>query len=605
MKKIIFLILIFAVVVNCNVFALTIKGQVTQSNSGYPIAGVSVKVKGTVVRTTTDHQGLYSITASKGDVLVFSLENMQTEEVKVKNQTVINIKLAPVLKGKAPGVECNEVAISDRMVIRGYSSVNHPSKSAFIGNQPNYNREGYRTIHENGFKKAMENPLSTFSIDVDAASYSNVRRFLTNGQRPPVDAVRIEEMINYFNYDYPEPKQRHPFSITHEMARCPWNEEHLLLRMGLQGEKLKMENLPPSNIVFLIDVSGSMQRDNKLPLLKKAFKLLIQQLRPEDRIAIVVYAGNSGLVLPSTSGDKKDVILSSIEQLSAGGSTAGGAGLKLAYEIAAEHYIKEGNNRVILATDGDFNVGASSDAEMERLIEQKRDLGVGISVLGFGTGNLQDSKMEIIADKGNGNYAYIDNILEAKKVLLNEFGGTLYTIAKDVKLQVEFNPAVVESYRLIGYENRLLNDEDFKNDKKDAGELGSGHSVTALYEIKLAGQAAQKERTLKYQTARLNALADQGDELATVKFRYKKPKEKTSILLREIIPYTDHHPSEMSNDFKFSAAVAEFGMLLRDSDYKGNTTFESMINLATEGKGVDEEGYRSECIRLMKLMKAL
>ena len=432
-----------------------------------------------------------------------------------------------------------------------------------------------------------------------------MRRFLNSGQKPPIDAVRIEEMINYFNYDYPQPNKKHPFAIYKELAPCPWNENNLLLHVGLQGKKIEMQNLPASNIVFLIDVSGSMSSYNKLPLLKKAFKLLVNELRPEDRVAIVVYAGSSGLVLPSTPGNEKKKIIQSLEQLNAGGSTAGAAGLKLAYQVASENFIKDGNNRIILATDGDFNVGISSNAEMERLIEKERERGTFISVLGFGSGNYMDDKMEIIADKGNGNYAYIDNIMEAKKVLVNEFGGTLFTIAKDVKIQIEFNPAVVESYRLIGYENRLLNDEDFEDDKKDAGELGSGHTVTALYEIKLAGNESKLNNKLKYQTSNINALAKKGDEVATVKFRYKKPDGRKSILLEEIISYEENSISEMSENFRFSAAVAGFGMLLRDSEHKGDATYKSIVDLANGSKGKDMEGYRSEFIQLIKLAKHL
>ena len=468
-----------------------------------------------------------------------------------------------------------------------------------------HNTEGYSAIHENGYKEALKTPLSTFSIDVDAASYSNVRRFLFNGQKPPVDAVRIEEMINYFTYGYPQPDNGHPFSINHEVSACPWNADNLLLHIGLQGEKIATEELPPSNIVFLLDVSGSMNSENKLPLLKKAFKLLVQQLRDEDRVAIVVYAGSSGLVLPSTRGDQKDVIMNSLEQLQAGGSTAGAAGLELAYKVASENFMENGNNRIILATDGDFNVGQSSNAEMERLIEKEREKGIFISVLGFGMGNYKDDKMEIIADKGNGNYAYIDNIMEAKKILVNEFGGTLFTIAKDVKIQIEFNPAVVKSYRLIGYENRLLNDEDFEDDKKDAGELGAGHTVTALYEITLAGDHARQKHALKYQTASLNNKANVGDEIATVKFRYKKPDGHKSILLEEIIPYAGNNNREVSDNFRFSAAVAGFGMMLRNSGFKGKCSYPMLINLAQGSKGDDPEGYRSEYIRLIKLAEHL
>ena len=614
MKKNVFLISILAVLMNCNLSARTIKGTVTSADDNLAIPGVSVVIKNNpTVGTTTNINGIYSIQANYNDILIFSFVGMQTKEEKVENKTIINVALesdilemdecivvtygvSPSLQGKASGLR-----------IRGNKKrhAEYDSYNSFYMPNNDFNREGYSAIHENGYKEAIKTPLSTFSIDVDAASYSNMRRFLNNGQKPPIDAVRIEEIINYFTYDYPQPENGHPFSINHELATCPWNEESMLLHIGLQGEKIAMENLPPSNIVFLIDVSGSMNSHDKLPLLKKAFKLLVQQLRNEDRVAIVVYAGSSGLVLPSTSGSSKHKILSSLERLSAGGSTAGAAGLKLAYNVASENFIKEGNNRIILATDGDFNVGQSSNAEMERLIEKEREKGIFMSVLGFGTGNYMDDKMEIIADKGNGNYAYIDNIMEAKKVLVNEFGGTLFTIAKDVKIQIEFNPAVVESYRLIGYENRLLNDEDFEDDKKDAGELGSGHSVTALYEIKLANKSSLKKNDLKYQTTNINNLAKEGDEIATVKFRYKKPKGTKSILLEKIIPYTNNYISDMSDNFKFSAAVAGFGMLLRNSEHKGNVTYKSVIDLAKDAKGNDHEGYRSEFIQLIKLSEHL
>ncbi len=616
MKKQVILISIFAMLFYCSLSARTIKGIVTNAKTNQPIPGVSVVLKNnTAIGTNTDMGGYYTINASNGDVLIFSFVGMQTKEVKVGKKSTINVALEPSMKemeevvvtGKRSGKLKAFLANAVRSV-SGEAEYSNKSVSYDMDQslrQPVFNREEYATIHENDFKEALKNPLSTFSIDVDAASYSNVRRFLNNGQNPPKDAVRIEEMINYFNYDYPQPDYNHPFSINPELAQCPWNEENLLLHIGLQGEKIETESLPPSNIVFLIDVSGSMSSHHKLPLLKKAFKLLVKQLRPQDRVAIVVYAGSSGLVLESTQGNRKDIILKSLDKLRAGGSTAGGAGLKLAYKVAAENFVEEGNNRVILATDGDFNVGPSSNAAMERLIEEKRDQNIFISVLGFGTGNYQDSKMEIIADKGNGNYAYIDNILEAKKVLVNEFGGTLFTIAKDVKIQIEFNPAVVESYRLIGYENRLLNDEDFDNDKKDAGELGSGHTVTALYEVKLATSNSKSKNELKYQTAQLNPLAEVGDEIATVKFRYKKPKGVKSKLLVKVIPYEDKQPEEMSENYKFSAAVAGFGMLLRDSKYKGNASYKSVIDLANSSKGNDEEGYRSEFIRLVKLSKEL
>jgi Ca-activated chloride channel family protein len=467
-----------------------------------------------------------------------------------------------------------------------------------------YNTEGYATVQENEFLKATKNPLSTFSIDVDVASYANLRRFLNHGQKPPVDAVRIEEMINYFNYDYPQPKGEDPFSVNTELASCPWNEKHQLVHIGLQGKKIPTDNLPASNLVFLIDVSGSMQDANKLPLLKSAFKMLVEEMREQDRVAIVVYAGAAGLVLPSTPGSEKEKIIQALERLSAGGSTAGGAGIKLAYEVALKNFKKDGNNRIILATDGDFNVGASSNEDMERLIEKKRDEGVFLTVVGFGMGNYKDDKMEILADKGNGNYAYIDNMQEARKVFVNEFGGTLFTIAKDVKLQIEFNPAKVQAYRLIGYENRRLRDEDFNNDKKDAGELGSGHTVTALYEIIPVGvksDFAQTVDPLKYQKSEEVAplIAFNSREVLTLKLRYKKPDGDKSKLITTTLLARDKDWEGTSENFRWSAAVAEFGMLLRESKYSQDADIASVIELAKGAMGEDEEGYRREFMRLV------
>ncbi len=400
-----------------------------------------------------------------------------------------------------------------------------------IGVEREFNTEEYGRFEENVFLTAADNPLSTFSIDVDRASYSNVRRFLRDGQRPPRDAVRIEEMVNYFTYDYPQPPAGQPFSITTEVARAPWNEGHRLLLIGLQGRRIKTADLPPNNLVFLIDVSGSMESPDKLPLIKRSLELLVGQLRPQDRVAIVVYAGNAGLVLPSTPGSDKGLISAAIEQLEAGGSTAGGEGINLAYQIAKENFLENGNNRVILATDGDFNVGVTSDGELERLIEQKRRDRIFLTVLGFGTGNIKDSKMELLADKGNGNYAYVDTLAEARKVLVEEMGATLFTIAKDVKVQIEFNPAHVAAYRLIGYENRLLRKEDFNNDAKDAGDIGAGHSVTALYEIvppgaEVVGQGSVDP--LKYQKATAAAASP---EMLTLKLRYKEPDSERSELI--------------------------------------------------------------------------
>lgn len=469
-----------------------------------------------------------------------------------------------------------------------------------------YNREGYNRIYDNEFKDSRHDPLSTFSIDVDRASYSNVRRFLNQHSLPQADAVRIEEMINYFSYKYPQPKGEDPFSITTQYTECPWNKKHSLIHIGLQGKEVKLDHLPANNLTFLIDVSGSMGSEDKLPLLKSGLRLLVEQMRPEDKVSLVVYAGAAGVVLPPTSGDHKDRILDALDKLESGGSTAGGEGIMLAYKTARENYNAKGNNRIILATDGDFNVGISSDGELTRLIEKEREDGVFLSVLGFGTGNYQDGKMEQLADKGNGNYAYIDNILEAKKVLVKEMGGTLLTIAKDVKLQIEFNPAKVKAYRLVGYENRLLNKEDFNDDKKDAGELGSGHTVTAIYEIIPAGSEELVASTdaLKYQETKPNSAAS-GAEMMTIKFRYKEPKEKTSKLMTHVVSDQKTGFENSSENCRFSVAVAEFGMLLRDSKFRGDSDFKSVIELAKSAKGADEEGYRAEFIKLVEIAELL
>ncbi|MGE4289335.1 MAG: von Willebrand factor type A domain-containing protein [Salinivirgaceae bacterium] len=596
--------------------AQQITGKVTDT-ANKPLSGVQVLLKGTQISSLTNSLGDYQITIDPShQVLVFKHKNFVVKEVPVQGRTLINVTLHPLKKAeKELTIAEDEVFMvmdkeqsrpaQKQIMIRGVSTIHTnqpPMPNMFM--MPEYNTEGYSTIHENGFKEVNLNPLSTFSIDVDAASYSNVRRFINNGSLPPVDAVRIEEMINYFSYNYPQPKGDNPFSINTELSVCPWNTDNYLLHVGLQGKKMDVENLPPSNLVFLIDVSGSMNAYNKLPLLKSSFALLLEQLRPSDRVAIVVYAGSSGLVLPSTPGSEKRKILDALNNLHAGGSTAGGAGLQLAYKTAEENFMENGNNRIILATDGDFNVGASSNAEMERLIEKEREKGVFISVLGFGMGNYKDDKAEIIANKGNGNYAYIDNLQEAKKVLVNEFGGTLFTIAKDVKFQLEFNPATVVKYRLIGYENRLLNEEDFQDDKKDAGEMGAGHTVTALYEI-IPAKKPDSAKPLKYQRRQLSDEALSSNDLITLKLRYKAPDGYQSKLIEQVVKNTPIDAGETSNNFRFSAAVAQFGMLLRDSEFKGTTSFESAIELALGSKGIDEEGYRGEMIRLIKSAELL
>lgn len=470
-------------------------------------------------------------------------------------------------------------------------------------NEEGKSEERYSEIDENPFLEARHAPLSTFSIDVDTASYSNVRRFINDGRLPPKDAVRIEELINYFEYDYPQPIGNVPFSVTNEIAACPWNAKHKIVSIGLQGKKITLDNTPPSNLVFLLDVSGSMNDPDKLPLLKQGLKILVNQLKPQDRVAIVVYAGSSGVVLPSTS-DKNEII-NSLDKLEAGGSTNGGQGIKLAYKIAEDNFISNGNNRVILATDGDFNVGLTSDDELVKMIEQKRQSNIFLSVLGFGTGNLNDSMMEKLADKGNGNYAYIDSSEEARKALGQQVAGTLYTIAKDVKIQVEFNPAKVAGYRLIGYENRLLANQDFNNDKKDAGEIGAGMSVTALYEVVPAGQKVENDGIeLKYSQVKPSE-TNFSDELLTVKLRYKEPKEDTSKLLTIGLIDKNNSIENASDNLKFASAVAQFGLILRDSRYKGSANFSNLTSLANSSLGNDLKGYRSDFISMIEKAKRL
>ncbi len=590
-----------------------ITGKVTNSNDGSPIAGAKISLKGTSKAVYSGPNGNYALDIDNGHrILVFSFTGFQTKEVKVAGRRTVNVQLTPEVKLSEELIICDrevvmEAEVAPKHSLGGRTLYNRKkgvpvTAQYYSGREHTYvqhNTEGYAPIEENGFRKVSMNPLSTFSVDVDGASYSNIRRFISNGSLPPKDAVRVEEMINYFSYDYPQPRGEVPFGIYTELASCPWNEENLLMHVGLQGKKIATENLPPSNMVFLIDVSGSMSSANKLPLLKSSFYLLTEQLRKDDRIAIVVYAGSSGLVLPSTSGNDKEKIKNALNNLHAGGSTAGGEGLKLAYKVAEENFIEEGNNRIILATDGDFNVGPSSNGEMQRLIEKEREKGIAISVLGFGMGNYKDDKMEIIANKGNGNYSYIDNLMEAKKVLVNEFGGTLFTIAKDVKFQLEFNPAKVESYRLIGYENRLLNEEDFDDDKKDAGEIGAGHTVTALYEI-VPAKRYTSAGVLKYQSASWNEKATKSNELLTMKLRYKEPDSYKSKLIEQVVEDAPESIRKTSDNFRFSAAVASFGMLLRDSEFKGSCTYESAVQLAESAKGKDAEGYRGEMIRLLK-----
>lgn len=465
-----------------------------------------------------------------------------------------------------------------------------------------FNTEAYAPRTENRFVQVSDTPLSTFSIDVDTASYSNVRRFLQQGQRPPHGAVRVEEMINYFRYDYPQPAAGEPFALFTESARAPWNGKHRLLQIGLRARDIAQRDVPARNLVFLIDVSGSMESPDKLPLLKRALGLLVRELRPADRIAIVTYAGNAGLVLPSTAGSERGRIAQALEELESGGSTNGGEGIVLAYQTARKHFIEGGVNRVILATDGDFNVGVSSESELTTMIETQRKSGVFLSVLGFGTGNVKDSTMELLADKGDGNYAYIDNLAEAQKVLVHEAGATLVTLARDVKLQVEWNPARVRSYRLIGYENRLLADRDFNDDQKDAGEIGSGQTVTALYEVELQNdKAAQSSEVdpLKYQDGRPLTAAAQGPELMTLKVRYKAPEGGPSTLMTRTALDADRTADQASNDFRWAAAVAGYGMLLGDSKQRGELNWKLVRSLASGGLGNEPSAERREFLELL------
>jgi Ca-activated chloride channel family protein len=510
-------------------------------------------------------------------------------------------------EAQLPGVVGGVPGSAPGGVVAGLASKMHDSRGrqeAYL--QPELDRTGarfhteaYDRIQDNPFLAAAQNPLSTFSIDVDTASYANVRRFLVQGQLPPKDAVRIEELVNYFRYDYPEPRGETPFSVTSEVAPCPWRPEHKLVLLGLRGRSLADEALPPRRLTFLLDVSGSMESPDKLPLLKQAMALLVEGLREQDKVAIVVYAGSSGLVLAPTSGARRAEIRAALASLEAGGSTAGGAGIELAYRVAAEMHEPGAINRVLLATDGDFNVGVTSIGELSRLIEEKRRSGVFLSVLGFGQGNLKDATMEMLADRGNGNYSYVDSEAEAKKVLVSEAGATLVTIAKDVKIQVEFNPRQVAGYRLVGYENRMLRAEDFADDRKDAGEIGAGHTVSALYEVVPAGLPLDQPVTspLKYQQAPALTPASASGELMTVKLRYKDPEGHESRLLATTVGAASSAGTG-SERLRFASAVAAFGMLLRESEHRGRADWPLVLELARESKGRDAEGYRTEFLAL-------
>lgn len=584
--------------------SLTVTGTVTDENNR-PLIGANVSIEKSRKGTVTNEHGKYSIEAIQGDIIRFSYIGYKTQKVKA-NRKIIDVKLYPDNNLLMEECVITSDEVSNRAISSKQMAVRSLGMPALIYDRY-ANREEYNHNAENRFKSPVKDPLSTFSIDVDAASYSNIRRFINQGEMPPKDAVRIEEMINYFNYNYPKPTGNDPVRITTEVGICPWNKTHRLVQIGLKAREIENPNLPASNFVFLIDVSGSMFGPTRLELVKSSLRLLVNNLREKDRVAIVTYCGDARVALPSTPGNERQKIKDALETLTAGGSTAGGAGIKEAYRIAQKNFIAQGNNRIILCTDGDFNVGASSETELENLIESKRKSGIFLTVLGYGMGNYKDNKMQILAQKGNGNHAYIDNIQEANKVLVNEFGSTMYAVAKDVKLQVEFNPAKVQSYRLVGYETRMLNNEDFNDDTKDAGEMGAGHTVTALYEIIPTGTPGNIPGSvdpLKYQSqTNVNAQTSNSSELLTVKLRYKTPEEEKSKKIEKSV--TDMGKDNVSPDFRFASAVAMFAQLLKDSDFKGEATYDKVIETANKGLSFDPEGYRAEFVCLVQSAKGL
>ncbi|RAJ10623.1 Ca-activated chloride channel family protein [Chitinophaga skermanii] len=612
MKKLMsFLILIAATLFTVQVYAqsLTITGKVVnENNEALPFS--TILEIGTKNSVAADQSGNFSIklTQSKARLKVLYI-GYTAKEVDVDGTTsspvTIVLRAQQALQESVVMSNVTQPTQHAKVMIRGVSTMSNKATPPPAGAYGYYSyadrqEESYASIKDNAFRNVKDEALSTFSIDVDRAAYSNIRRFLNNGQLPPADAVRVEEMVNYFDYKYPAPQTDHPIAVYADMAVCPWNTTHQLVRIGVQGKTIQTEHLPASNIVFLIDVSGSMYSEHKLPLVKRAFQVLINQLREQDRVAIVTYAGAVSVKLPSTSGADKEKIITALQSLEASGGTAGGAGLTLAYETASKYFLKKGNNRIVMATDGDFNLGESSDEAMEKLITKERDKGIYLSVLGFGMGNYKDKKLELLADKGNGNYAYIDNFEEARRTFMTEFGGTLFTIANDVKIQVEFNPKFVQAYRLVGYENRMLNKEDFNDDKKDAGEMGAGHTVTALYEIVPIGASEGRPAVdpLKYQ--QVTNIGVYNDELLTVKTRYKLPGEMKSNLLSTTLKPTMQTIDQAPRDFRLASAVAEFGLLLRQSQYKAQANYDEVISRAQGAKGDDNEGYCAEFIQLVK-----
>jgi Ca-activated chloride channel homolog len=586
----------------------TITGTVTDLK-GEPMVGASVLIKGTSIGIVTDINGSYALVVPNDKtILVFSFAGYETLEIPISGKDVLNVVLKEGIlqevRVTAIGVRRDKKDMSGTLSGRfaGVSIQNNKQKKA--KKQDSTNAEKYSHKAENDYKNPKKEPLSTFSIDVDKAAYANVRRYLNDNTMPPKDAVRIEEMINYFDYKLPQPINEHPVAVQSEVGICPWNKTHYLMKVDVQAVKKQYAEAPANNFVFLIDVSGSMSSPDKLGLLKDAFKVLVTNLRAKDYVSIVTYAGNAGLVLDATSGSEKETILDALNRLESGGSTAGGQGIELAYKVAEENFDKQGNNRVILATDGDFNVGVSLTEDLGNLIVKKRENDIFLSVLGFGTGNINDEGMETLADKGNGNYFYIDNLKEANKVFDKELTGTILTVAKDVKFQIEFNPLAVESYRLVGYENRLLNNEDFNDDKKDAGEIGAGNSVTALYEIipkgvSMTDSEDKRKDALRYQTTEMVA-QNNAKELAFVKMRYKKPLRFKSSLLSQSIDNQILNLEKTSDNFRFAAAVAAFGQVIKESAYKGDFDYRKIIDLAESAKGSDTEGYRQEFINLVE-----
>lgn len=584
---------------------IDVSGLVTDTERT-PLIGVVVRVDSSK-SVLTDGNGKFLLkNVERGSMLTFLYLGY-----KICLQAADSVRLHVVL-------ESDNLQLEEACVVVGYGTEKQSArrKSApramFVadcsGAMPvSVNSEEYAAFAENRFRPAQSEPLSTFSIDVDGASYGNLRRMIGKGEIPPQDAVRIEEMVNYFTYDYKKPAANDPVAISTETGVCPWNRSHRLVRIGIKAREIASEALPASNLVFLIDVSGSMYGPDRLGLVVSSMKLLVNNLREKDRVAIVTYCGRAETALGSVSGSEKQKIRDALERLEAGGSTAGGAGIQMAYDLARRNFIEGGNNRVILCTDGDFNVGVSSDAELEQLIAKERRSGVFLTVLGYGMGNYKDSKLQTLAEKGNGNHAYIDDLQEANRVLVNEFGSTMHTVAKDVKLQIEFNPARVQTYRLIGYESRLLNKEDFNDDTKDAGEIGAGHCVTALYEVVPAGVAGHVPGSvdpLKYQSAApVPSYTGPDSEMLTVKLRYKEPDGEVSKKME--VPLIDSGREQVSSDFRFASAVAMFGQLLRNSDFRGTATYDDVIAVARKGLDNDPQGYRREFIRLVETVKNL